>query len=528
MRGSHGIVPRSKSACIMDLSYQQLPIAFNAADHFAARNIRAGRSTKVAFSYGDWKVTYADLLDGVHRAATLIRQSGVQREQRVALALPDSPELVFLFWGAIWAGCVPVPLNVASRIEDLCYAIEDSRARLLATNASLRAAMVLSDGPRVIVIDGPAALQDVLAATPPMTTHAATHRDEPAFWLYTSGTTGKPKAVIHAHHHMVTCAEKYGRSVISLSEKDICYSVAKIPFAYGLGNSLYMPMAVGGAAVLSSATNAFDVVADVARFRPTVFFGLPSIYAELLALQEIAPLDTSSIRLCISAAEQLPIPIWQGFRDRYQLEICEGIGTTEMLHIFLANRPGACKAGTSGRPVPGYDVQVVAADGSEAKPGEVGSLLVSGSTLMLGYWNRDPETRRAIHGYGMRTGDRYVVDEEGYFTFIGRDDDLVKVHGMWVTPIEIESVLLQHSAVADCGVVLDRTSDESMPKLEAYVVLRSGVERQNAAMDIRTFAKSRLQSFKVPRQVHVVATLPRTPTGKLDRKRLAAVTNVRL
>lgn len=504
-----------------EYQYERLPLTFNAADYFVGGNIRAGRGEKVAFLYNSHTLTYSEVFEGTKRAASFILQNDVDREERVALLLPDSPNLLLAFWGAIWAGCVPVPLNIMSAPEDLRYAIVDSRARLLITTTQLFHA-IGSPKTRCILVDEEPSFATLLGSTSPMQEPSDTHRDEPGFWLYTSGTTGKPKGVIHAHHHMVTCAENYGRAVVGLSQDDICYSVAKIPFAYGLGNTLYMPMSVGATAVLSSATNVFDVIADVARYRPTVFWGIPFFYAGILAVQEIAPLDTSSLRLCVSAAEQLPPILWENFRHRYGQEICEGMGTTEFLHIFLSNRYGECRPGTSGRPVPGYDVRVVDASGKDVKPGTVGNLLVSGESLMLSYWNRSPETRRALCGVTMKTGDLYTVDVDGYFRFMGRDDDGIKINGMWVSPLEIESVLLEHPAVIASAVILAANCKSVLPRLEAYVVLRSDVAESSAiARQIRSLAKSRLAHFKAPGQIHFVRHLPRTPTGKLARNVLA-------
>ncbi len=504
----------------MDCRYESLPLAFNAADYFVGGNVRADRGEKIAFLYGSHKLTYDEVFEGTKRAAALIRESGVDREQRVALLLPDLPDLVLAFWGAIWAGCVPVLLNIMSAPQDIRYCIRDSRARLLITTTQLLDAAGSPKVPNILVDEKPS-FPTRLASTSPMQEPSDTHRDEPAFWLYTSGTTGEPKGVIHAHHSMVTCAENYGKAIVGLSQDDICYSVAKIPFAYGLGNLLYMPMSVGATAVLSSSTNVFDVIDEVARYRPTLFWGIPFVYASILAVQEIAPLDTSSLRLCLSAAEQLPPVIWENFRRQYRLEICEGMGTTEMLHIFISNRCGECRPGTSGRAVPGYDVRVVDAAGNEVEPWTVGNLLVSGESLMLGYWNRCPDTRRALYGSAMKTGDLYTVDEDGYFRFMGRDDDQVKINGMWVSPLEVESVLLEHPAVIGCAVTL--TADESvLPRLEAFVILRSGVaEGPATAQRIRSFAKARLTHYKAPRHIHFVRQLPRTATGKLARKVLS-------
>jgi acyl-coenzyme A synthetase/AMP-(fatty) acid ligase len=320
---------------------------------------------------------------------------------------------------------------------------------------------------------------------------------------------------------MVVCAELYAKRTLRLRPDDVSYSVAKIPFAYGLGNTLYMPAAVGASAVVSDASTAYDVVADVRRYRPSVFWAVPATYSAILAIADADPLDCASLRLCVSAAEQLPEAVWRGFRTRFGVEICEGIGTSELLHVFLSNRPGACRPGTSGRPVPGYAVKVVNAEGRECPVGEVGELEVTGESLMLGYWNRLRETRAALSGSTMRTGDKYVVDGDGFYRYVGRRDDLFKVNGLWVSPIEVEDVIHEHPAVRECAVVPDRAAGERTTGVAAYVTLASAATANGELpAQIRRLAKQRLPHFKAPRQVFVVESLPRTPTGKLDRRRL--------
>ena len=280
-------------------------------------------------------------------------------------------------------------------------------------------------------------------------------------------------------------------------------------------------MAVGGAAVLSDAPNAFDVIDDIHRYRPTIFHGIPALYAAMLAAHEITPLDVSSLRLCASAAEQLPSTIWHKWQETFGIKIYEGIGTTELLHIFLSNRPGECRPGSSGRPVPGYDVRVVDGNGLPVPPGEVGSLQVSGKSLMLGYWNRLRETREALYGETMLTGDKYLCDRDGYFCFMGRKDDFFKVNGQWVSPFEIEDVLLQHESVLDVAAVPESDGGEHLTQVVAYICLKSGFSESGQLEDsIRKFAKSHLPHFKAPKTIHFLSEVPRTSTGKIHRKAL--------
>jgi acyl-coenzyme A synthetase/AMP-(fatty) acid ligase len=320
---------------------------------------------------------------------------------------------------------------------------------------------------------------------------------------------------------MAVCAELYGRQVVSLAKDDISYSVAKIPFAYGLGNTLYMPMAVGAAAVLSDASDTFRIIADVNKYRPTVFWGIPSVYANILALADVTLFDHAPIRLCVSAAEQLPKNIWVRFRERFGLEICEGIGTTEMLHIFLSNRPDGCHPGSSGWAVPGYTCRVIGLDGRQLDVGEIGELEVEGESLMLGYWNRYGETRSAIYGSAMRTGDLYRVDDEGLFYFVGRRDNIFKASGLWISPTEIEDVILRHGAVLACAVTHEHHPETDLPIVIAWLVLKPGyTPTKGLAADIRRRARGLVARYKVPKEIRFIEALPRTPTGKIDRSRL--------
>jgi benzoate-CoA ligase family protein len=511
----------------MDSISEQLPDVFNVAAYFLESNLAQGRGEKAFFYHQGETYTYTQANSFVRRTAGLLSEFGLERENRMAILLPDTPEFVFAFWGAIWLGAVPVPINTASTLDDIQYILQDSRAKILLTTQEWQEKLTPISSQflrRVLLIDGENPFTSLLTQQDEQLPHAETSRDEPAFWLYTSGSTGRPKGAIHLHRSMVVCAEHYAKTTLGLRGDDITYSVAKIPFAYGLGNTLYMPMAVGAAAVLSDASNAFDIINDIQRYRPTVLFGIPSAYAGILAVHDIAPLDVSSLRLCVSAAEQLPKSIWQKWREIYKHEICEGIGTTEFLHIFLSNRVGECRPGSSGRPVPGYDVRIVDENGLPCPPSEIGDLQVSGESLMLGYWNRLRETRKAIYGNAMRTGDKYLCDADGYFWFMGRKDDLFKVNGQWVSPLEIEDILHQHPEILEVAVVPDSDQGEQLTQIVAYVSLRPGHKPSLQLEDnIRKFAKQKLPHFKAPKVIHFVENLPRTSTGKIHRKSLQAI-----
>ena len=508
---------------------EQLPSVFNVAAYFLEGNLAQGRSEKVAFYHQRETYTYAQLNSFVRRTARLLSELGLGWENRLAILLPDTPEFVFAFWGAIWLGVVPVPINTACTVDDIQYILQDSRAKLLLTTQEWQEKLTPIQSQflhHVLLTDGENPFASLINQRDELLPCAETSRDEPAFWLYTSGSTGRPKGVVHLHQSMVVCAEQYGKATLSLHKDDITYSVAKMSFAYGLGNTLYMPMAVGAAAVLSDASNAFDIIADIQRYRPTILFGIPSSYAAMVAVHEIAPLNSSSLRLCVSAAEQLPKTIWYKWREIYGLEICEGIGTTELLHIFLSNALGECKPGSSGRPIPGYEVRVVDENGFPVAPGEIGDLQVVGESLMLGYWNRLRETREALYGKAMRTGDKYLRDADGYFWFMGRKDDFFKINGMWVSPFEIEDVLLQHEYVLDAAV-MPSSNGKHLTEIVAYVSLKPSFERTaDLEESIRQLAKRKLPHFKAPKKIYFLETLPRTPTGKIHRQSLRQTINV--
>ncbi|MCC5608955.1 benzoate-CoA ligase family protein [Nostoc sp. CHAB 5834] len=497
---------------------------FNVAAYFIEGNLTHERSDKIAFYYQNQTYTYAQISSFVRRSARLLANLGLEPENRIAILLPDSPEFVFAFWGAIWLGSVPVPINTTCSLDDIQYILQDSRAKLLLTTQEWQEKLTPIQSQclhNVLLKEGENPYISLLNQQDEQLSCAETSTDEPAFWLYTSGSTGRPKGVIHLHQSMVICAERYGKATLGLHQDDITYSVAKMPFAYGLGNTLYMPMSVGAASVLSDANNAFDIITDIERYRPTILFGIPSVYAGILALCEISPLDVSSLRLCVSAAEQLPKSIWYKWLETYNHEICEGIGTTEFLHIFLSNQIGECKPGTSGRPIAGYDIQIIDDNGCSCLPGEIGNLQVSGESLMLGYWKRVEQTRQVIYGNTMRTGDKYLRDADGYFYFIGRNDELFKVNGQWISPMEIEDILHQHPQILEVAVVSESDNKEQLTQIVAYISLKPGQEASpELETNIRKFTKQKLPHFKAPQKVYFLEELPRTSTGKIHRKLL--------
>jgi benzoate-CoA ligase family protein len=504
--------------------YAELPHHLNVASHLIEQNIRAGYADKQAYLFRDGSLSFGQLRQYVSRMSALLQERGLEWEQRVALLLPDSPELAIAFWGSVWAGAVPVPINTAYSPDDIRYILADCRAKIVVTNRAWHAQFsdqLAAFQERLIIVDETPSLLSRLDTLLQEPAAALTTRDDVAFWLYTSGSTGRPKGVMHLHHDMLICTELYAKNILGMHAGDLTYSVARIPFAYGLGNTLYMPLAVGATAILADASNAFDIIADLHHYRPTIFFAIPGIYSAILNVQELAPLDASSLRLCISAAEQLPPSLWYQWRERIGLEICEGIGTTELLHIFLSNTPGQCKPGSSGRCVPGYTARVVDMDGAPVQPGVIGDLEVGGESLMLGYWNRHQETCAAIFGNYMKTGDKYFVDADGNYYFAGRHDDSFRVNGHWILPFEVEDVLLQSSVIQDTAVLAMVDELSGQTSVIAYIVLHAdSAPSAELQRSLRKQAKQKLPHYKVPSHFIFVPAIQRTATGKIDRHRL--------
>jgi benzoate-CoA ligase len=511
---------------------------FNAASYFVDRHIAEGRGAAVAIECEDRRVTYATLHEQVNRIGSALRSElGVRPEDRVLLLMLDSPEMVYAFFGAIKIGAVPIPTNTLWTSGDYEFVLRDSRAGVVIVSAPLypRIADVLPRCPwvrHVIIAGGRRGqptiddrcleLDALLDRGSPALDADATHRDAPAFWLYSSGSTGRPKGCVHLQHDMVVCAEGYARGVLGIDASDRCFSVAKLFFAYGLGNAMYFPLAVGATSILWPGPVTPPVVYDVIeRHRPTLFFSVPTHYAMLLAHHDTArEFDLSSIRCAVSAGEALPPAIFTRFAERFGVEILDGIGSTEVLHIFISNRRGAARPGASGTPVPGYEAKLVDESGKAVAIGEIGTLLVKGDSTCAMYWNRHEQTKCTIEGHWIRTGDHYYQDADGYYWFAGRSDDMLKVGGMWVSPAELEHALLEHPAVLACGVV-GRCDGDGLTKPLAYVVPRDHVVASaELAAELQQFVRGRLAEYKRPRWVEFVDALPTTATGKVQRFKL--------
>jgi benzoate-CoA ligase family protein len=492
-----------------------LPLQFNAAQWYVGRHVAEGRGARLAVETDDGTLTYAELDARVRGFAAYLLANGVHPGERVAMIMPDSLAFAVAFWGAIAAGCVAVPLNPLLTAADLRTILDDCGARFCVGENARDGETLLPSG--CACVDEATALQ-LGHDTPPIVTYATTHRDAFAFFLYSSGTTGEPKGVVHLHHDMWVCSRTYADNILKIGPEDRAFSIAKLFFAYGLGNGLYFPNDVGAACILYRGRPVPEAIfTQVTTHKPTLFFGVPSAYALMLAAMDHgATHDFSSVRMCVSAGEALPPGIFDRWRERTGLEIIDGIGSTEILHIFLSNAPGDVAAGSSGRPVPGYEVRIVDENDRDCDIDEVGDLLVRGDSTMALYWNKHERTKATLSGEWIRTGDKYRRDPDGRYWHAGRSDDMLKVGGIWVSPVEVEAVIGAHEAVLECAVV-GQADGDGLTKPHAYVVLRAPYDHAQLDTDLKAFVKSRLAPYKYPRWISVVDALPKTATGKTQR-----------
>lgn len=510
----------------------EIPAQFNAATYFVDRNLAEGRAERPAIFYEGQEFSYGQVAESVNRAGNIFLKLGLQPEQRVLLLMLDSPEFIAAFFGAMKIGAVPIPANTLMKPADYRYFLNDSRATIAVVSELLlpNLEVIRAECPHlreIIVVSSDASLKEkslrlwseLLEKESAELTAFPTSRDDTAFWLYSSGTTGFPKGAVHRHCDMVYCTEYYAKNILQITENDRCFSVAKLFFAYGLGNGLYFPFGVGGSTVLlPSRAEPRKIFEVIERYKPTLFYGIPTAYAAMLATE--GNFDLSSVRLGVSAGEALPKAVWERFKERFGVEILDGIGSTEVLHIFISNRAGQVRPGSSGQVVPGYEAQIVGDNGQPVLAGEEGHLLIKGQSTCVYYWNKWDKTRETLVGEWIRTGDKYHQDADGYYWYHGRADDMIKAGGIWVSPVEVENALTEHPAVLEAGVV-GKTDNDELIKPYAFIVLQAGTSGSpELAGELQQFVKDKIAPYKYPRWIEFVETLPRTATGKLQRFKL--------
>jgi len=508
------------------------PRIYNAAVDLVDRNVAQGGGAKLAFIDPSETLTYAELQARCNQMANLTATYGIQREARVALLLLDTVDFPAAFWGAIKAGVVPVCLNTLLTTEQYAYILGDSRARALVVSASLLPVVqpLLGQLPHLkhVFVSGGEAPPFALSLRAELQFQATefaaadTCCDETAFWLYSSGSTGMPKGVRHVHSSPMETARLTGQGCLGMRQDDLCFSAAKLFFAYGLGNAMSFPMAAGASAVLLPDRPTPEAVfATLKQYQPTLFFGVPTLYAGMLAYPQGTRANSSQrLRLCVSAGEALPAEVGKTFRDRFGVDVLDGVGSTEMLHQYVCNSPGAVKYGTSGKPVPGYAVRLVDEHGRDVPDGEVGEMLVQGPSAAEGYWNQREKSRATFEGGWTRSGDKYTRDAEGYYVYQGRTDDMFKVSGIWVSPFEVESALVGHEAVLEAAVVPKEDAD-GLLKPKAFIVLKPGKTPANGLeAELKEHVKAKAGVWKYPRWIAFVDGLPKTSTGKIQRFRL--------
>ena len=506
---------------------------FNFAQHLMALN--AGRASKIAFIDDAGILSYGELADRIKRFAAGLQAAGIRREERVLLLMHDCCDWPVAFLGAMYAGIVPVAVNTLLTADDYAYMLAHSRAQaVMVSNALLpvvQAAMAQAphEVKSIIVSNADAgltenavAMGDFIAQHAAQNTPEPTRPDDPGFWLYSSGSTGRPKGTLHTHANPYWTAELYGKGVLALTDKDVCFSAAKLFFAYGLGNGLSFPLSVGATVVLMAERPTPD--ATFKRWtdprpghQPTVFFGAPTGFAGMLASPNLPAKTAVSLSMCSSAGEALPAELGEKFKQHFGVDIVDGIGSTEMLHVYLSNLPGKVRYGTTGWPVPGYEIELRGDDGLAVPDGETGDLYIKGPSAAVMYWGNRDKSRETFQGAWTKSGDKYVRNADGTYTYSGRSDDMLKVSGIYVSPFEVESTLIQHVAVLEAAVIGVNDSD-GLTKTKAFVVLKAG--QSATEEELKAFVKDRLAPYKYPRSIEFIAELPKTATGKIQRFKL--------
>ena len=506
------------------------PERYNLVDDFVERHLREGRGEKVAISCGSRTLTYAQIAEQVNRAGNALLESGILEEQRVMLLLPDVPEFAIAYFAAMKIGAVAVPTNTALRSADYAYFLDESRARALIVHSSVytqvEPALAARKYLRHVIVCGDQVERQLywdawLSSSSPVLEAAETTKDDTAFWLWTSGSTGRSKAAIHLHQDWAHCCERYAGGILEIQSNDVTFSSSKLFHAYGLGNALMFPFFAGASTVLCpERPQAAAILQTVQKTKPTLFFSVPTLYAAMLQAANQNAYDFSSVRLAVSAAEPLPADIFRRWKDRFGVEILDGIGSTEALHIYISASAGRIKPGSTGQPVLGYEVRIVDAEGLDAQVGTLGDLWVRGPSTAPAYWNRSRLTRDRMRGEWFVTGDKYRRDEDGYYWYAGRSDDMFRVSGQWVSPIEVESALIEHRSVLEAAVVAFK-EENNLHTPKAFVVLKDGVAScPELVRELQDFVKQRITPYKYPRRIEFVADLPKTAAGKVLRYKL--------
>lgn len=509
-----------------------LPRLFNAAQYFVDRNLAEGRGDKAAILFEDQVISYRRLAENVNRAANALCGLGVAMEDRVMLLLRDTPEMIYSFYGAIKAGAVPIPTNILMKAPDFLYMLNDSRAAVLIVDpVFLPEIEKIRDQAhflKSIVVCGPRdhghpGFNELLENAAPDFAVAATTADDVAFWLYSGRNPEKLMGAVHHHSHMVYCAEAYAKGILSMTADDRAMG-SFLFFAYGLGNGAYFPFAVGATSILTSHPPKPELIyQDLINYKPTLYFTVPTLLGVLAEYKQacrregrdLPPVD--SLRACISSAEILSPDVYQRFKAEFGVEVLDGTGSTEICHIFLSNRFGEVRPGSTGKPVDGYPMRLLDDDGNPVSAGQIGNLMVSGGSIASAYWNQREQTRRNMRGEWFVTGDRYLMDADGYFYFRGRSDDMLRVGGKWLAPEEVEKTINDHPAVAESAVVGFTDKDELI-KPYAFVVLNPAAQPSDQLQeDIKQFVRDRIATYKFPRWIEFADDIPKTPGGKIQR-----------
>ncbi|TAG84616.1 MAG: benzoate-CoA ligase family protein [Burkholderiales bacterium] len=514
------------------------PERFNFAQHLIALN--EARGNKVAFIDDQGTLSYTALAQKIQAFAGALTEAGLRREERVLLLMHDCNDWPVAFLAALYAGVVPVAVNTLLTADDYAYMLQHSRAEAAIVSAALlptlEAALAIAKAESGLQLraifaskangatlpSNVVSIDDAIARATPLACAANTRANDPGFWLYSSGSTGRPKGTVHTHANPYWTSELYGRNTLQIRESDVCFSAAKLFFAYGLGNGLTFPMSVGATTILMAERPTPDAVfkrwrGEVGATKPTIFFGAPTGYAGMLASPGLPAKPDVALRLASSAGEALPAEIGERFTKHFGVEIIDGIGSTEMLHIFLSNLPGKVRYGTTGWPVPGYEIDLRAENGGSVQDGEPGDLYIRGESAALCYWGNREKSRETFQGAWTKSGDKYVKNADGTYTYSGRSDDMLKVSGIYVSPFEVESTLMQHAAVLEAAVIGVNDAD-GLTKTKAFVVLKAGQAATDA--ELKAFVKDKLAAYKYPRSIEFVNELPKTATGKIQRFKL--------